>query len=91
MKQVTTVQMMKAKMHHLEIETKRLTGYNNVNDYTKIHFFDELSNQWLSAYNFLNDVAQELKDGEYKIYLQKLYDLRDMMTKYAILHTRNGR
>lgn len=92
MKQImTTIPMAKAKIHHLEVETKRLTGYTNAHRNTRLHFFDELSMQWLSAYSYLNDVASEMEREEYKQYLQKLYDLRDMITNYAILCTQNGR
>lgn len=87
----TTVAMAKAKIHHLEVETKRLTGYTNANRGTRIHFFDELSMQWLSSYEYLNDVAVVMDREEYKAYLNKLYELRDIITNYAILCTQNGR
>ena len=91
MKQITTIPMAKAKIHHLEVETKRLTGYTNAHRNLRVHYFDELSMQWLSAYEYLNDVAVVMDREEYKVYLNKLYELRDMITNYAILYSQNGR
>ena len=38
------------------------------------------------AYSYLNEVALEMTNEEYKKYYEKLMFLRDKMTDYAILN-----
>lgn len=87
MKTFTTVEMVKAKIKYLEEKTKRQTNLVNANRSRRIRIFDELSKEWLAFYMDLNSVASEMENDEYKLYLEKLYMLRDNMTDFAILLT----
>lgn len=87
MKTFTTVEMVKAKIKYLEEKTKRQTNLVNANKSRRIRIFDELSKEWLAFYMDLNSVASEMEIDEYKLYLEKLYMLRDNMTDFAILLT----
>lgn len=89
MKTFTTVEMVKSKIKYLEEETKRSTNIVNPSNSRIVRTFDGLSKNWLDFYMDLNSIAGEMTSDEYKFYLEKLYMIKDMMTDFAILRTKN--
>ena len=86
MKQIKVIPQVKCKIEVLEVETKHLTSKKNAKHSQKAGYFLELSHKWLMAYSYLNEVALEMTNEEYKKYYEKLMFLRDKMTDYAILN-----
>ena len=71
----------KTRYNNLAKETKILTSHEKVSKSQRTKYFLILSDYFIKTYSYLNELRGT---EEYTKYLKRLYDLRDVITKYGL-------
>lgn len=71
----------KTRYNNLAHEVKILTSHKKASKEQRRKYFLELSNLYIITYSYLNEITFS---QEFKIYLEKMYMMRDEITKFGL-------
>lgn len=71
----------KTRYNNLAHEVKILTSHKKASREQRTRYFLILSDYFIKTYSYLNELRGR---EEYTKYLKRLYDLRDVITKYGL-------